>query len=395
MQPSADREAPLCQVFSECGGCQLQHLSYKAQLAWKTERVRAVLTRLGKVAQPRILPIVSAERPWDYRNKAQFPVGRINGEIKLGFYEHGSHRLVPADSCLVQHARIREAAAVITRHLNLLKIAPFDESTGTGYIRHILCRISFSTEKLLITIVATRRCVALDELVSAMEQEIPGLAGVTLNINSKPGNRILSDNNMVLWGEGYLVETLQVGDLRAVFHVSAPSFFQVNPIQAQELFAAVLRYAAVDKTSTVLDAYCGTGSITLFLALAGAHRVWGIEEVPAAVKDAVTNARVNNIENTSFVYGRVEDVATELVGEAGPLDVLVVDPPRAGLEHSFIQAAAKWRPKRWVYVSCNPATLARDIALLDTEGYRLQEAQPVDMFPHTAHIECVALLLPK
>lgn len=393
VQPSAQRVEPRCPVFAQCGGCQLQQLDYQAQLAWKEERVRQVLARVGRLSAPHVLPVIGANHPWDYRNKAQFPVGRVDGRVVLGFYEQSSHRIVPVSDCLVQHPRIRQAAALITELLNDLGIPPYNEATGAGVLRHVLCRVGFADEQLLITLVVTRSHFAgLSELAARISAALPNLAGISLNINPTRGNRILGPHNQVITGDGYLHEVLHVNGLQAQFAISAPSFFQVNPVQAEELYGVALQYADIKADSTVLDAYCGTGSISLFLAMAGAKQVWGIEQTPEAVDDAKLNARINGVDNIAFFAGKVEDIAAELVQEHGRPSVLVVDPPRAGMAGGFIDTAVRWEPRRIVYVSCNPATLARDIDLLAQRQYRLEQVQPVDMFPHTAHIECVALM---
>lgn len=393
LKPSPHRVTPDCDKFGQCGGCQLQHLSYGAQLDWKRERVRQLLMRIGGLQQVSVLPVIPAERVSAYRNKAQFPVGEVGGQVVLGFYERGSHELVRAEQCLIQHPSIRRLARSVASLLNRLGIEPYNEQRKTGTVRHVLCRTSFHHDELLVTLVATKpRFAGQEALVEEIGRQVPEIVGITLNVNTGSGNRILGERNITLWGRDYLRETLQAGDMQLEFNISATSFFQVNPVQAERLFEVVIDYGKVDPTTRVLDAYCGTGAIGLFLARAGAERVWGIEEVKEAVVDARRNARINNVANASFHVGRVEVVAQRLIGEQGVPDLVVVDPPRAGLGRRFLEPAALWGVRRWVYVSCNPATLARDLRLLCDHGYRLVRVQPVDMFPHTAHVECVALL---
>jgi 23S rRNA (uracil1939-C5)-methyltransferase len=391
--PSPERNHPECTWFPTCGGCQLQHVSYDAQLAWKHERVRQVLTRLGGLQDVNVLPIIPSVTPWHYRNKAQFPVGMVDGQVNLGFYEQGSHSLVPIDQCLVQHPRIGALIPKLRQLVEVYNIPPYIEPTGQGILRHVLCRVSFTTEELLLTLVVTQRDFpGLAPLVQQLTEAFSPLAGITLNVNTHKGNRILGDHNYLLYGNEYLTETLNVYEHTVTFRISASAFFQVNPVQAQRLFATAVDYAQVSSDTTALDAYCGTGSLTLFLAKAGAKKVWGIEEVRQAVVDAQANADLNGISNVSFVQGKVETIAPGLMAQEGAPEVLVVDPPRAGLDRGFIETALTWNVQRWVYVSCNPATLARDMQIICASGYRVLKVQPVDMFPHTAHVECVVLM---
>jgi 23S rRNA (uracil1939-C5)-methyltransferase len=393
LSASPERTSSPCPVFPRCGGCQLQHLSYEAQLEWKEERVARVLQRLGGITKPVVLPIIAAPSRWEYRNKAQFPVQMVAGHPSLGFFEQYSHRLVPAEKCLVQHPAICAAATSMLEHLQALPIAPYDESDGSGTLRHVLARASFSYDELLITLVMAQASFKHQhDLVTALHNDLPSLVGVTLNVNDQRGNRILGRHNVLLWGRDYLRETLSVSGMLLEFHVSAPSFFQVNPLQAQTLYSVALEYAQVHPRSKLLDAYCGTGGVSLVLAKAGAAEVWGIDIVQEAIEDAQKNARINGLDNAWFYAGRVEEIAWQLTQKRGIPDVIIVDPPRAGLDSTFLKHMADVEAERWVYISCNPVTLARDIKLLQGCGYRLVQVQPLDMFPHTAHIECVALL---
>lgn len=393
LSASGQRVDAPCPVFPRCGGCQLQHLSYQAQLEWKQERVIQVLQRLGGIVKPPVLPIIPAPTMWEYRNKAQFPVQMVAGYPMLGFFEQYSHRLVPAEKCLIQHPEIRKAALSMLKHLRTWPITPYDESNGSGILRHVLARASFSYDELLITLVVTRADFEHQhDLVSALRSDLPSLIGITLNVNDQRSNRILGPRNDLLWGRDYLRERLSVNGMPLEFHVSAPSFFQVNPLQAESLYSVALESAQVHSHSRLLDAYCGTGGISLVLAKAGAAEVWGIDIVAAAIEDARENARINYLDNVEFFSGRVEEIAWRLVQERGTPDVIVVDPPRAGLDSTSLGHMAKVAARRWVYVSCNPTTLARDLKLLRGYGYLLGQVQPLDMFPHTAHIECVALL---
>ena len=393
LDASPHRIDPPCQVFARCGGCQLQDFSYEGQLRWKEERVRQVIRRLGGIEDPNIRPIIPAPSQWGYRNKAQFPVQMVEGRPRLGFYEQYSHRLVPAESCLIQHPSICAAATRVVEHLQELPIPPYDETDGRGVLRHVIIRTSFSHSDLLITLVATQEDFeGRADLVRVLPRDLPSLVGVTLNVNSQKGNRIMGDRNVILWGRDFIRQTLDVSGMCLDFHISAPSFFQVNPVQAQALYSVALEYAQVDSQTKLLDAYCGTGTISLVLAKTGAAEVWGIDSVPDAIDNAKVNARLNGLDNVSFHVGRVEEIAGQLIDARGRPDVVVVDPPRSGLDPGFLRDMAKARAQRWVYVSCNPVTLARDIKMLRDYSYRLERVQPVDMFPHTPHVECVTLL---
>ncbi|MGI6082876.1 MAG: 23S rRNA (uracil(1939)-C(5))-methyltransferase RlmD [Limnochordia bacterium] len=390
---SPHRIAPSCPLFPRCGGCQLQDFSYERQLSWKQERVTQVIRRLGGIEDAEIMPIIPAPSQWGYRNKAQFPVQMVEGRPRLGFYEQYSHRLVPAETCLIQHPSICVTAACVAEHLQRLSIAPYDEVKGSGILRHVIIRTSFSHSDVLVTLVSAQEDFGRrGDLVQALRRDLPSLVGVTLNVNKQRGNRILGDRNVILWGKDFIRQTLHVSGLSLDFHISAPSFFQVNPIQAQNLYSVVLEYAQVASHTRLLDAYCGTGTISLVLAKAGAAEIWGIDSVPDAIDNAKENARLNELGNASFFVGRVEDIIGQLIEAHGRPDVVVVDPPRVGLDRGFLRNMANMRAQRWVYVSCNPVTLARDIKMLRGCGYRLKQVQPVDMFPHTAHVECVALL---
>ena len=389
----AQRVTPMCSEFGRCGGCQLQQWNYQAQLAWKQERLVQTLARVGGIRQVLIRSIIPAPRQWAYRNKAQFPVGMYEGKPALGFYRYGSHELVPVtDGCHIVHPLIGRAAAIIDKHLPTLG-SVYDERTGRGVLRHVVMRVGFHSEQLLITFVCQQPNLAgLPTLITKLQEAMPQLVGVTININNKSGNRIMGAEDITVWGRDYIEERLHTGGGSLLFHVSARSFFQVNPMQAERLYQVVARYAVVDDNAKVLDAYCGTGSIALYLAQAGAAAVWGVEEETAAVHDAQINAQLNNVSNVRFYAGKVEEIVAELVRKGNAPNVVVVDPPRSGCDAEFLATACSWQAERWVYVSCNPATLARDMRIIMDNGYNVVEAQPVDMFPHTAHVECVVLM---
>lgn len=387
-RPAPERVTPPCAVYGECGGCQLQHLRYEEQLAWKAAYVRECLRRIGGLHDVPVQACLGMDHPWGYRNKAQYPVARVDGGVVLGFYRKGSHEVVAATGCLVQHPLSRQAAEAARQAVADLGIPPYDESTHQGVIRHVLCRVSFSSQRVLVTFVTrTPRIPREAALVETLRTSVPNLAGITQNINPRPGNVILGERNRLLWGEDVLCE--RILDLELCY--SAPAFFQVNPVQTEVLYRQVLAYAALKGDEHVVDAYCGIGSITLPLARR-AGRVTGIEVVEAAVRDARRNAARNGIPNVTFLAGEAEAILPERVAAGERPDVVVVDPPRKGCGRPLLDAILAVRPARVVYVSCNPATLARDLRILVDGGYQVREVQPVDMFPQTAHVEAVALL---
>ena len=386
-RPSPHRIAAACPHFARCGGCSLQHVRYEFQLRMKQERVVEVLRRLGQIEAP-VRPIIGMANPWGYRNKAQVPVAAVNGRLVAGFYEPHSHRVVELDSCPIQHPAGNRAVQAARAALAELQIAPYDEISHRGMVRHILSRVSFTTGELLLTLVtAQEQLPHTARLVERLRAGIPELVGIVQNINTARSNTVLGNREKLLWGKPYLVEKL--GGLS--FRVSSRSFFQVNPVQAEVLYEKVLAYAGLTGTETVFDLYCGTGTIALYLARK-AKAVIGVESAREAVRDARANARLNGIDNALFFEGRSEELVPRLLQEGRRADVIVVDPPRKGCAAGLLQTMIAAAPRRLVYVSCNPATLARDLKILETGSSRTVEVQPVDMFPHTSHVECVVLM---
>lgn len=414
VRPSPDRAAPPCPLFGTCGGCQLQHWSYAAQLAWKERVVAEAFRRIGRL-DVAVRPTIGQAAPFGYRNKSQFPVGcGAAGEVVLGFYRRGSHTLVPIERCAIQDPRLDEALAAVQKALARHAIVPYDEAQASGFLRHVVLRASrWQDAVMLIFITAQSEWAGQEELVEDLVATVPRLASIFQNVNPNPGNVIFGPKSHRLWGAEHLVEA--IGGLR--FLISPRSFFQVNLAQAEVLYETALRYVAAGPHATALDLYCGTGTLALFLARA-ARIVHGVEEIPEAVADARENARLNGIANARFHVGRAEQVVPALLGALGgagegptpararmsksksrggpkkPLrpDLVMVDPPRAGCKPEVLAAIGRAAPAAIVYVSCNPSTLARDAAALVRRGYRVIEAQPVDMFPQTAHVECVAWL---
>lgn len=385
---SPHRITPDCGIYQECGGCQLQHLSYQEQLNVKRQQVVDAITRIGKLPDVIVHPTIGAENPWYYRNKMQFPIGRKKGKVVIGCFSQGSHDIVDTDNCLIQHPTNNDIVRAVRDAVDELGIAAYEEQTGQGVLRHVLGRVGSATGEIMIVLVtATDRLPQRDALIERLQAKIPGLVSIIQNVNTKRTNVIMGDKTITLWGQDTITDKL--GEF--TFAISARSFFQVNTAQAEVLYNQAVKYAKLTGTETVIDAYCGTGTITLFLARHAA-KVYGIEIVKPAILDAQQNAANNKIHNAEFIVGDAVDIMPELFQQGIRPDVIVVDPPRAGCEQKVLETFVKMEPKRIVYVSCNPASLARDLAALQGLGYITKEIQPVDMFSQTFHVECVALI---
>lgn len=385
---SPDRVIPPCPYSKQCGGCSLQHLSYSAQLEFKTRRVRDALERIGKITGVKVHDTIGMEHPWRYRNKAQFPVGMADDSLAIGFFAPRSHDIVDIDRCIINHQINDKVIEIIRNFIQKYSIPVYDEHAHQGIIRHVVTKVGFKTGQVMVVIVTNGKDLPYkDKLVELLRNNIPGVTSIVQNINSKKTNVILGQENITLWGQDYIVDIL--GGL--TFKISPLSFFQVNPVQTEILYNKVMEYAELTGTQTVIDLYSGIGTISLFLAR-NADKVYGIEEVPQAVQDAWENARINGIVNAEFIEGKAEEVIPKLVDSGLHADVVVLDPPRKGCEADVLEALARMAPQRIVYVSCNPATLARDLKFLTEQEYEVVDVQPVDMFPHTTHVECVVLL---
>ncbi|MCP1312491.1 23S rRNA (uracil(1939)-C(5))-methyltransferase RlmD [Paenibacillus tyrfis] len=423
IEASPDRIDAPCPIYKQCGGCQLQHLSYDAQLRWKRQLVVDNLERIGKlrvggakagsgVAEMEAVadagvgagsggtmaegivvhPTLGMSDPWRYRNKAQVPIGLAAGEeggLISGFYAQGSHRIIDMEACLIQHENNDVVVAAVKRIAGELGIRPYNEETGKGLLRHVIARYGFNTGEIMVVLVTNGRDIPRrDELVGLIREAIPDVRSICQNVNRHQTNVIFGDETRVLWGSEVIYDT--IGDIR--FAISARSFYQVNPVQTEVLYRKALDYAGLSGEETVIDAYCGIGTISLFLAQK-AREVYGVEIVPEAIEDAKRNALVNDIRNVRFEVGGAEVVIPEWKRQGITPDVIVVDPPRKGCDAALLETILAMRPERVVYVSCNPSTLARDLRVLEDGGYRTAEVQPVDMFPHTVHVESVALLV--
>lgn len=402
---SPEWETPFCGVFPECGGCSLQHMSYEAQLKHKKDVVADALQRIGGLDRGFIIhDTIGMDKPFFYRNKAQYPVGTLDGKIVTGFYAKGSHNIVPSDECGIQHPLSEKLRKRIELFMEREGLSAYDEKNHTGLVRHIVTRAAVRTGELMAIIVLNilhlhdcphtfnnlqklHDCPrSLGEaLADFIDEEVPECTSIYLNFNKERTNVILGNENRLIYGKETITE--YIGDL--AFEISPHSFFQVNPLQTEKLYAKTLEYAALTGRENVFDLYCGIGTITLFLAQKAGH-VYGVESVEPAVENARKNAARNRISNASFICGQAETVIPRMYAEGHRADVVVVDPPRKGCDQKLLDTLVKMSPSRIVYVSCNPATLARDIKFLTANGFRLAEVQPVDMFPWTGNVECVA-----
>jgi len=386
IQASGDRVEPPCPHAKRCGGCQLQHLSYESQLKFKTQLVKDALERIGKLEGVVVKDTLGMEHPWKYRNKAQYPVGLVKGKLAIGFFAPRSHDIINLEQCDIQHGINEKVIEIFRRFINTYNIPVYDEVNHKGIIRHILTKVGFKSRQLMVVVVTNGfELPRKKELVDMLRKGIPSINSIVQNINSAKTNVILGEKNITLWGQDYIVDA--IGELK--FKISPLSFFQINPVQTEILYGKALEYAALTGQERVIDAYCGIGTISLFLAK-HASKVYGVEVVPQAIEDAKENARLNGIENVEFITGEAEEVIPRMARLGLKADVVVVDPPRKGCDQKLLDAVLEIAPKRIVYVSCNPATLARDLKYLSENQYQVLEVQPVDMFPQTVHVETIA-----
>ncbi|WP_288678832.1 23S rRNA (uracil(1939)-C(5))-methyltransferase RlmD [uncultured Clostridium sp.] len=394
LEASEERVKPPCAIYKRCGGCKLQHASYKAQLDFKWDRVKDCVSKIGKLDPSIVKYPLGMEEPWRYRNKVQLPIGLINGEVKIGFFAPRSHDIIDMESCLIQD-EIGDKVVKLTREwIEKFNIRPYNvdgEYDEKGIVRHIMIRRGFTTNEVMVVLVTNGETLPhKEEFVDLMVKNIPGIKSVIQNINSKKTNVILGLESKTLWGEDTISD--YIGDFR--FNISPLSFFQVNPTQTEVLYGKALEYANLTGNEEVFDAYCGTGTITLFLSQK-AKKVYGVEIIPQAIDNAWINAKENKVENVEFFVGESEVVIPDLINKGVKADVVVVDPPRKGCDKKLLDAITNIDAKKIVYVSCDPSTLGRDLKVLEENGYKTLEVQPVDMFPNTAHIENVALLIKK
>ena len=389
LKPSPYRVEPKCEFARQCGGCQLQALSYDQQLVFKTNKVKGHLERIGGFTDIPMEPIIGMDELFHYRNKAQFPVGRNKeGKIVTGFYAGRTHNIIENRDCALGVAENKEVLDRVIAHMEKYEIEPYNEATGKGLVRHVLIRYGYFTKEVMVCLILNGNKIPKEELLVKSLCEIPGMTSITINVNKKHSNVILGEEIRLLWGQEYITD--RIGDIS--YQISPLSFYQVNPMQTQKLYAKALEYADLHGEETVWDLYCGIGTISLFLAQK-AKFVRGVEIVPAAIENAKENAKLNGLENTEFFVGKAEEVLPREYKKNGVYaDVIVVDPPRKGCDETLLETMVEMNPDRIVYVSCDSATLARDLKYLCERGYELRKVCPVDQFGMTVHVETVVLL---
>lgn len=372
-----------CKYAKKCGACQLLNMTYEKQLSFKMAKEIKLLGRFGKLSE-----IIGMDKPYFYRNKSQYAFGVYRGKSAAGVYQSSTHRIVDIDSCLLTDERADEIFAVVKKLLISFKLKPYDENTGRGFLRHLLVKTGFkSGETMVVLVTATREFPKKRSFVNALVKNCPYITTVIQNVNSKYTSMILGDRSEVLFGDGKITEEL----CGMKFRISPKAFYQINPVQTEILYGKALEFADFDGTEEIIDAYCGTGTIGL-IASSKVKSVIGVEINKDAVKDAKENAALNGVKNITFVAADAGKFMTSLANEGKKIDAVIMDPARAGADIPFLSSLIKLSPKKVVYVSCNPETLARDLHFLTKNGYKVRKIQPVDMFPHTEHIETVCLI---
>lgn len=400
IEPSAFRVEPKCRHARRCGGCQIQEMSYEKQLLFKEQKVKGNLERIGGFA-PEVIervtePVIGMEEPFGYRNKAQFPFGTDRaGNPVTGFYAGRTHDIIENTDCVLGVPENKQILEIILRFMKKYNIRSYDENTGTGLIRHVLIRYGFTTKEIMVCVVINGDNIPQSDRLTEELCRISGMTSITVSVNKQRTNVIMGDSYEVLWGQGYITD--YIGNIR--YQISPLSFYQINPVQTEKLYSLALEYAGLKGGETVWDLYCGIGTISLFLARK-AGRVYGVEIVPQAIEDAKNNARINEIENVEFFVGKAEEILPDYYekyslnhgGQKARADVIVVDPPRKGCDEALLDTVIQMAPEKVVYVSCDSATLARDLKILCGNGYELKKVRPVDQFPMTVHVETCVLL---
>ena len=400
IHPSADRVEPKCAFARKCGGCQIQEMSYERQLAFKEQKIRGNLERIGGFDRGKIdavmEPVEGMDEPFRYRNKAQFPFGTDKeGNPVTGFYAGRTHDIIANTECILGVEQNREILEIILQYMKENCVAAYDEKSGKGLIRHVLIRYGFTTKEIMVCLIINGDKLPCSEKLLEKLTKIPGMTSITYNINKEKTNVIMGSKVCPLWGQTYITD--YIGNVK--YQISPLSFYQVNPVQTEVLYGTALEYAGLTGKETVWDVYCGIGTSSLFLAQK-AQKVYGVEIVPQAIEDAKHNAKINEITNAEFFVGKAEEVlpeyyadyAKEHPGEHARADVIVVDPPRKGCERSVLDTMVQMEPERIVYVSCDSATLARDVKYLRENGYEIRKVKATDMFPMSVHVETCVLL---
>lgn len=391
---SDSRKVPKCVKFKECGGCSLKHLKYEGQLNFKFNRVKDCIKKIAGLDENIVQYALGMNNEYRYRNKVQFQVDSIDDNILIGFYSEKSHKIINIDNCLIQDEISEKIIMIIKKWMVNYSIIPAKKEGvlfKEGIIRNIVIRKSFKTNEIMIILVTLDKQIPfINELIKDLDNNIIGFKSLVQNINIKNTNWVMGEKCITLYGEDYITD--YIGKFK--FNISPLSFFQVNPYQTEVLYNKALEYADLNGNEIVFDAYCGTGTITLFLSQK-AKKVYGVEIIDQAIENAKINASINNISNAEFFVGKSEEIIPKLIADGIRPDVIVVDPPRKGCDTKLLEAIGKAKPNKVVYVSCDPSTLARDLKYLEENGYKTIEVQPVDMFPMTKHVESVALLIKK
>ena len=413
LEPSPYRVQPECPLYARCGGCQIQAMDYRQQLCYKQKKVRGNLIRIGGFA-PELIDsvmeeIVGMEQPYRYRNKAQFPIGvNKDGQPVAGFYAARTHNIIPVEDCKLGVTQNEQILGAVLSYMRENGVRPYDETTGRGLVRHVLIRYGFTSKELMVCLVINGETLPQEKKLVYALCKIEGMTSISVNINRKNTHVILGEETRTVWGSDYITDQIHLRDCdhdfvltdtAIAYHISPQSFYQVNPVQTEKLYSLALSYAGLTGRETVWDLYCGIGTISLFLAQK-AGKVYGVEIVPQAIEDAKSNAALNGITNATFFVGKAEEVLPEFYEkksretETDMLhpDEIVVDPPRKGCDEKCLETMIRMKPDRIVYVSCDPATLARDLKILCGGGYELRKVRPVDQFGHTTHVETVVLL---
>ena len=396
IKPSEHRVEPICPVARPCGGCQLQMLDYAEQLRFKEKKIAENLQRIGGMTEIPMEPIVGMETPFRYRNKAQFPIGQDkNGKRITGFYAGRTHQIMENRNCYLGVEQNEEILNRVLTWMEENRVPAYNEETGKGLVRHVLIRFGFTTKEIMVCLVVNGKKLPAEEKLIRSLTELKGMTSISLSVNRERTNVIMGKEIHCLWGQSYITD--YIGNVK--YQISPLSFYQVNPAQTEKLYGLALEYAGLTGNETVWDLYCGIGTISLFLAQK-AKKVYGVEIVPEAIADAKNNAKINQIENAEFFVGKSEEIlpsyynqyAKDHPGEQAHADVIVVDPPRKGCEENLLHTMASMQPDRIVYVSCDSATLARDVKVLGELGYEVKKVRGVDQFPMTCHVETVVLL---
>lgn len=389
IKSSPFRIKPFCPLAKDCGGCALQHLQYNKQLEFKTNHVQDCINKFSKI-EVKVKPCIGMENPFNYRNKSQVPFSMFKKEICYGFYKQNTHKIVQMDTCYIQTKDADEILKTIKQLMKKYNIAAYEEDKRKGFLRHVLIKKGFSTDQIMVVLITNSNIFpGRKEFAKDLIKQHPNIKTIIQNINTRDTNVILGEKELTLYGPGYIEDVL----LGVKFKISSKSFYQVNPIQTATLYSKAIELANLSKNDRVLDAYCGIGTIGL-IASKKVAEIIGVEIVADAIKDAKTNAKINNIENANFVLDDASDFMVNLAKISEKIDAVFVDPPRKGCDEKFLSSLIKLSPSKIVYISCNPSTLARDLSFLK-DTYEILEIQPVDMFPHTYHVETIALLHKK